>query len=986
MFKKLFFSVVVVCAMDLPREAYAQPIAISPLLYGQNAHLPDYIGSQNWNGSFYSHVQNVKLSNAKVIRWGGNFVDRPLAGFTTTAQYLKLIDSCRLNGMEPIITLPSSKSGFTAAMAASVVSTINGTYDRDVVYWIIGNEPDLYSGPSYGTDSVAAYIKRFSIPMRQASPIPIKIIGPECAWYDSSKYAAWLGGANNIAGTDPVTGLYYIDIISVHAYPMLNLNDDPATRSEIIAQLRSSGNFSDDLADLNTKIAAVNSGRSGSPLKIAVTEANMCYFNNTGELDADDLNSNNTFIAGQFWVEMLQICMEQKVEFITFWSTAEGCSSCGEASGYATSHGYIHPGSWTADPNGKKPSYYHYQLVAGNFAGTYCAGSTTLSDVKTFGSKNTATSQVSVMVMNMSESTAHNSFTLDLNNTTGGVKINAGINRQHTFSIAAQTTKVYVFNLSGDLVKECSYSVTNAVNKAAPSCTTYSPCTPPTATATSNGTVCQSATIQLSANTVSGGTYSWTGPDGWTSSLEDPTRVAGTSMSGTYTLTITAGGCTSAPSTTTVTVPQFSYISPSGNVSGCSGVLLTGTSNPGGYTYQWKYNGSNISGATNSTHTATVTGQYQLKITNGSCNAWSSPVNVTIGGSTSTPTASSNSPVCQSATINLYATTVSGASYYWTGPNGYTSTSQNPTRSGAAVTMAGTYSVVAIISSCTSSVSTTYVDVPNFASIGVSTSTTFCASQGRECWLYASDGAGYTYQWVKNGSNISGATQDEYEATTTGSYQVRITRSDGCMAWSAPTSVTAATTHVAVATPAGPTTVCSPSTVILCANGCDSYTYQWQKRDVYGNFQPISGATSINYTVTSTGDYQVRTTVGGVHKWSSPVFCTINTGCRTMNPDSAGASTPFMSMYTGETMNVYPNPANDAFSVSLSGMNTGNKNVVIEVLDVDGRLVYSRSYSGVGESTFVTNVDMDREYGNGVYIVQATVGETVLHSRVVLNR
>jgi hypothetical protein len=40
--------------------------------------------------------------------------------------------------------------------------------------------------------------------------------------------------------------------------------------------------------------------------------------------------------------------------------------------------------------------------------------------------------------------------------------------------------------------------------------------------------------------------------------------------------------------------------------------------------------------------------------------------------------AGSNSPVCTGATLNLTASTLSGATYSWTGPNGFTSSSQNP--------------------------------------------------------------------------------------------------------------------------------------------------------------------------------------------------------------------------------------------------------------------------------------------------------------------
>src|SRR5688572_13676065 len=42
------------------------------------------------------------------------------------------------------------------------------------------------------------------------------------------------------------------------------------------------------------------------------------------------------------------------------------------------------------------------------------------------------------------------------------------------------------------------------------------------------------------------------------------------------------------------------------------------------------------------------------------------------------PTASNNGPICQGSTLNLSATTIPGATYQWSGPNGFTSTQQNP--------------------------------------------------------------------------------------------------------------------------------------------------------------------------------------------------------------------------------------------------------------------------------------------------------------------
>ena len=59
-------------------------------------------------------------------------------------------------------------------------------------------------------------------------------------------------------------------------------------------------------------------------------------------------------------------------------------------------------------------------------------------------------------------------------------------------------------------------------------------------------------------------------------------------------------------------------------------------------------------------------------------------------------TLSNNSPVCQSSAISLTANPTGGATpftYSWTGPNGFTSTEQNPMLLSSAPPMAGTYSV-----------------------------------------------------------------------------------------------------------------------------------------------------------------------------------------------------------------------------------------------------------------------------------------------------
>ncbi|MCQ6569644.1 hypothetical protein NPX88_29090, partial [Bacillus mycoides] len=74
-----------------------------------------------------------------------------------------------------------------------------------------------------------------------------------------------------------------------------------------------------------------------------------------------------------------------------------------------------------------------------------------------------------------------------------------------------------------------------------------------------------------------------------------------------------------------------------------------------------------------------------------------------------TVSAGSNSPVASGNTITLTATGISGASYAWTGPNGYTATGPNQSIGNATTANSGTYSVTVSLNGCSTTVSTAVV-------------------------------------------------------------------------------------------------------------------------------------------------------------------------------------------------------------------------------------------------------------------------------------
>ena len=102
---------------------------------------------------------------------------------------------------------------------------------------------------------------------------------------------------------------------------------------------------------------------------------------------------------------------------------------------------------------------------------------------------------------------------------------------------------------------------------------------PPTAVRCARARRCSSR-----PRAVAGATYAWTGPNGFTSSLQNPTIPGATpAASGLYSVTVTINACTSAAGTTTATVRALPTATVSGGGAICAGgattisAALTGT-------------------------------------------------------------------------------------------------------------------------------------------------------------------------------------------------------------------------------------------------------------------------------------------------------------------------------------------------------------------------------------------------------------------------
>ncbi|MBA3664967.1 MAG: PKD domain-containing protein [Bacteroidetes bacterium] len=272
----------------------------------------------------------------------------------------------------------------------------------------------------------------------------------------------------------------------------------------------------------------------------------------------------------------------------------------------------------------------------------------------------------------------------------------------------------------------------------------------PTSTPNNNGPVCAGSILSLTGS--GGGTYAWNGPNGFTSSQQNPNiNNVTTAASGLYTLVVTVGTCT-APATTSVTVNPKPTPVAANNGPVCSGNTLNLSGN-GGTGYAWSGPNSFISSLQNpviSPVAAANAGVYTLTVTNsfGCTNTITTSAVVN-----AVPVVVVNNPtVCVNQTINL--TSNGGSTYVWAGPNGYSSNVQNPSILNATTNMAGNYTVIVTSAgNCTNS-SVASVTVYALPAPAI-TSNTPCA--GATLSLSGTGGAAYTWAGP---NGFSSATQN----------------------------------------------------------------------------------------------------------------------------------------------------------------------------------------------------------------------------------
>ena len=416
------------------------------------------------------------------------------------------------------------------------------------------------------------------------------------------------------------------------------------------------------------------------------------------------------------------------------------------------------------------------------------------------------------------------------------------------------------------------------------------------ASATSNS-ICHGSSIQLNGSSTSATSFSWTGPNAFSSTLQNPSIPNATvADSGSYVFTAT-NICGNSSSTVVVnvdtTLQNISAVSsPSDTL--CTGATISLHAN-GVNVNTWSWTGPNsftsaLQNPTITNATAVNSGQYILTASN-ACGNVKDTLNILIESSSLSLTASSSVPsdsVCSGQTVNLLATGSFFNSYSWTGPNGYTSTLQNPVLNNATTIQSGTYTVSAT-NSCGSLSSSVHIQIDTLIrnlSATSSPADTLCT--GSTISLHGSGLNVGSWSWIGPNSFISvlqNPTIPNATAANSGQYVLTASNACGNAKDTVNVFIEVSTLTLTASSSVPNDSVCSGQTVNLYATGSFFNTYSWTGPNGFtSNLQnPIlNNATTVQsgaYTVTgnnscgnlsSTVNIQIDTLIQNLSAASSP--------------------------------------------------------------------------------------------------------------------
>ncbi len=393
-----------------------------------------------------------------------------------------------------------------------------------------------------------------------------------------------------------------------------------------------------------------------------------------------------------------------------------------------------------------------------------------------------------------------------------------------------------------------------------PAVTTFiNPVPTSSAVATGGTTICQGFTVPMTGSTTTTGTsYQWQLNGSSIPGATGNTYSATANGNYTFVVTINSTGCYTPSTAIPVTVNPLppAVATAAGLTTFCQGSSVAINANTGtSLGYQWKQNGNVLSGATNSTYTATTTGSYTVQVTNliTGCVNTSNAIGITVNPLPNvTVTPSGNVNLCTGSSLSMNVPPAAGTTFQWIS-NGVNITGAN---TNAYTTSVGATYTVFVTTNATGCNATSLPTVVTIVPLPTATTTPSAPSTACDSLVMtANSGTGLTYLWNINGIGIPGATNTTYSATTSANYSVTVTNNNGCIKTSTPVSITINPSPISVITYATPLVFCKGGAVALNCYTSNGLTFQWQL-----GATPIPGATNATYIANQTGVFSALVT------------------------------------------------------------------------------------------------------------------------------
>ncbi len=342
---------------------------ISPYVYGSN------FGP--WTAVPMGMMEAALDSHVSVLRFpGGNWGDQ---NDLVDYQIDTFMAFCKQVGA--IATISVRLLNGTPEAAANLVRYVNIEKKYGVIYWSIGNEPDLFEGRpgvEYDTARFNQEWRAFARAMKAVDP-KIKLLGPELSGIFTANFST---NPKDTSGRDWMTEFLkangdLVDIVTYHRYPFPRTMTGPNATIDDLRQ--DSPEWPETVRYLRSLVHEI----TGRDLPIAVTEAGSHYTGVRGGEATPD-----SFYNAIWWADVLGRLIGENVFMVNQWLLTTSSSQSDGLGLIAISK--------------VRPTYFVYQMYA-HYGTERVYSSSGVKDVSVYAAR-AKNGSLTIMLINLSDS------------------------------------------------------------------------------------------------------------------------------------------------------------------------------------------------------------------------------------------------------------------------------------------------------------------------------------------------------------------------------------------------------------------------------------------------------------------------------------------------------------------------------------------------------------------------------------------------------